>query len=366
LRARGRGSYRVLDKVGQDRYQIQKIPTLPHFKRQPGKVKIEMGWRLELIPSTVILHKRLDSTDNRWIRINTEFKHNPLEENLGFIDFGRFSRHAGDGTHAFDKVQESDDWILDPESSDEEDVLFQEGDDTEVQDDSPTPEPLRKRQKTATTVLQSTKGPSVTIVPPVTSDQLKLQLWYETERSKDKLFLTARTREGFKRKSWHVVQVSLEDTDMEAARKHGRYHVLYYIRALADSKKFKGRYCNYWPEIHEFRRDGESMGAMVPTRPNKVMRLLETKPDRYMWYQDTIDLFSARNYGPFDFVEDHKIREAAWNVLLDRADTLHIYINNVLKVKPLDQHDREDTDASGNSFCHVKRKWKLQEDFQAC
>jgi hypothetical protein len=94
---------------------------------------------------------------------------------------------------------------------------------------------------------------------------------------------------------------------MEAARKRGRYHVLYYIRALADSKKFKGRYCNYWPEIHEFRRDGESMGAMVPTRPNKVMRLLETKPDRYMWYQDTIDLFSARIYGPFDFMEDHKI-----------------------------------------------------------
>jgi hypothetical protein len=170
-----------------------------------------------------------------------------LEENLGFIDFGRFSKHASDGTHASDKVQEFDDWILDPESS--EDVLFQEGDDTEVQDNSPTPEPLRKRQKTVTTVLQSTKGPLVTIVPPVTSDQLKIQLWYETERSKDKLFLTARTREGYKKKSWHVVQVSLEDTDMEAARKHRSYHVLCYIRALADSKKFKGRYCNYWPEM---------------------------------------------------------------------------------------------------------------------
>jgi hypothetical protein len=101
------------------------------------------------------------------------------------------------------------------------------------------------------------------------------------------------------------------------------------------------------------------MGAMIPTRSNKVMLLLETKPDKYMWYQDTIDLFSARMYDPFDFVEDHKIRDEAWNILLSQADSLQIYINNVIKVKPLDQTDREDTDASGNSCCHVQRKRKI-------
>jgi hypothetical protein len=49
-----------------------------------------------------------------------------------------------------------------------------------------------------------------------------------------------------------------------------------------------------------------------------------------MWYQDTIDLFSERIYGPFDFVEDHQIQDEAWNVLLSQADTLQIYINNAI------------------------------------
>ena len=99
-----------------------------------------------------------------------------------------------------------------------------------------------------------------------------------------KLFLIKRRRPSHRLASWHLVQVDEEETDWRLAKTEGVYHVLFYLRCYADSKKKKVRECAYWPEIHEFKRDGETMGPIVPTKPAKVEHLLSTKPHRCMWY----------------------------------------------------------------------------------
>ena len=130
---------------------------------------------------------------------------------------------------------------------------------------------------------------------------MRKNLVRDVKASKDKLFLIKRLWARHKLASWHLVQVDAEETSWQKARTEGVYHVLYYVRCFADSKKKKVRDCAYWPEIHEFKRDGETMGPIVPTKPSKVEHLLSTKSHRFMWHQDTINLFDTMIVGPFDF-----------------------------------------------------------------
>jgi hypothetical protein len=94
--------------------------------------------------------------------------------------------------------------------------------------------------------------------------------------------------------------VDEEETNWRRAKAEGVYHVKYYVKCYADSRKHKGKDCVYWPEIHVFKSDGETMGPMVPVKPGqKVENLLNNKANRYMWYQDTINLFDCMLVGPF-------------------------------------------------------------------
>ena len=92
---------------------------------------------------------------------------------------------------------------------------------------------------------------------------------------------------------WHLVQVDDKESSWGKAKAEGVYHVWYFVRCVSDSRKKKVRHCAHWPETHEFKHDGETMGPIVLAKPSKVEHLLSTKPWRYMWYQDTITLFDA-------------------------------------------------------------------------
>jgi hypothetical protein len=59
---------------------------------------------LERIPSSVVVHKRVDSSDTRLLQQTAELKDNPLEHNLGFFDFGKYHKAADDANFAFEKV----------------------------------------------------------------------------------------------------------------------------------------------------------------------------------------------------------------------------------------------------------------------
>ena len=86
LRVRARGPYRVLEKAGDDSYWIQRVPVLQELNRRLGKKQKQAAWRLERIPSSVVVHKRVDSSDTRWVQQTATLQDNPLEHNLGFFD----------------------------------------------------------------------------------------------------------------------------------------------------------------------------------------------------------------------------------------------------------------------------------------
>ena len=60
-----KGPYRVLEAAGKGSYWIQKIPVLQGINRRKGKRQKEAAMRMEWIPSSMVIHKRIDTTDAR-------------------------------------------------------------------------------------------------------------------------------------------------------------------------------------------------------------------------------------------------------------------------------------------------------------
>jgi len=120
----------------------------------------------------------------------------------------------------------------------------------------------------------------------------------------------------------------------------------------------KVRECAYWPEIHHFLADGETMGRMAPTHPKKVDHLLQTKSFRFMWYQDDLNLFDLKLVGPFDFDKGHKVPDAAWKELLALAEQRKVYVGNVNRIIPLDEPDRQDKDRNGTYTSWMASTWR--------
>jgi hypothetical protein len=157
-----------------------------------------------------------------------------------------------------------------------------------------------------------------------------------------------------------LVQVDEEETNWRKAKAEGVYHVKYYVKCYADSKKHKGKDCAYWPEIHVLKSDGETMGPMVPAKPGrKVENLLNNKANRYMWFQDTINLFDCMLVGPFDFEPGHKVPQQVWKQLLAKAKEFKVYVGNLNPVVPLDKPDREDRNNRGEAFSHLAFRWNI-------
>jgi hypothetical protein len=74
LRMRAQGPYRVLEKLGEDSYMVQHIRILQSLNRRPGKPQKQPAWRLERIPSSVMVNKRVDSSvralaDSRCLKV---------------------------------------------------------------------------------------------------------------------------------------------------------------------------------------------------------------------------------------------------------------------------------------------------------
>jgi hypothetical protein len=122
----------------------------------------------------------------------------------------------------------------------------------------------------------------------------------------------------------------------------------------------KVRECAYWPEIHEFKRDGVTMGPIVPTKPTKVDDLLMKKPFRFMWYQDSINLYESLLVGPFDFEDAHRVPQDAWKKLLTKASTCNLYTGAINRIVPLDKPDAEDKDKKDNPTSHLAFRWTIE------
>ena len=360
LMMRAKGPYRVLEQAGKGSYWIQRIPSLQTMTTRPGVRQKQASWRLERLPSTIVIHKRLNSSDTRWMERITPLRDNPLEQNLGLFDFGKYCKAPNNAPYAFDKMENLLDIQLDSGSEDEDD---EEEDHKPMIYEDPEHQKGDQEDRTPPTKKRKVTFKSVKIINPQTT-RTKLEKLAESIKASDnKLFVITIDTPGYKEKSWHIVQVEEEDLEWRKKRASGRYHVLFYVRRLTDSRNKKVKDCQYWPEIHEFKRDGVTMGPMVPTRPAKVAELLRKKAHRYMWYQDTIDLSECAVVGPFNFINDHHIPEEVWKELTEKAQQYNIYIGDINRVIPLDKPDNGRRNKNGRAYFFMEKRWTLDQSF---
>jgi hypothetical protein len=83
------------------------------------------------IPSTVIIHKRLDSADTRLMRMKGEIVHNPLEQNLGLFDFGSYHQADPNSPYAFERINQIWQEDIDTDESGDEEEEMSTGDEKE-------------------------------------------------------------------------------------------------------------------------------------------------------------------------------------------------------------------------------------------
>ena len=304
--------------------------------------------------------------DTRLLQQATTIQDNPLEHNLGFFDFGKYHKAPSDAKYAFDKVGDLLDFELESDDESDEEEMKDVNDDKQEDGDRQAVDfPLRSEnsaQPASSTSDKKTQEPTggIDTARPKTLSEQRRQLEKAVKASKDKLFIVMRPRPNRKLKGWYLVQVDEDETNWRKAKSEGVYHVRFYIRAYADSKKMKVKECAYWPEIHEFKKDGETMGPIVPTKPDKVERLLKDKPFRYMWYQDSFNLFDSMLVGPFDFETGFKIPKSAIDELLSKAENLGVYVGALDQVVPLDKPDTMDRDDNGvYGKSHLALRWNI-------
>jgi hypothetical protein len=196
----------VLEKAGEESYWIQCIPVLQELNRRPGVKQKQAAWRLERIPSSVVVHKRMDTCDTRWVQQHANLSDNPLEHNLGFFAFGKYHKAPDTAKYAFDKVGDLLGYDLDSDDEEDDDEVEENDDglrDGEVLEDIPKPSDKDAAQPTSTVnvdppmiarqeVLVIERGASVDTGCPPTVAQRRKQLVEAVQASKDKLILIFR------------------------------------------------------------------------------------------------------------------------------------------------------------------------------
>jgi hypothetical protein len=104
LTLRAKGTYRVLEPAGDNAYWIQKLPAIQTISTKIGYRHKELAMRMEKLLSMIVIHKRVDTLDSRLAQMEGELANNPLEKNLGFFDFGKYTIAPEDAAFAFVKV----------------------------------------------------------------------------------------------------------------------------------------------------------------------------------------------------------------------------------------------------------------------
>ena len=112
----------------------------------------ELAMKMEKLPSSLVIHKRVDTLDSRLVEMEGALVSNPLERNLGFYDFGKYTTAPGDANFAFEKIADlwNEEITADLNSDDEGEAESLEGKNSkleEVEDIETTqtnPEPGKK------------------------------------------------------------------------------------------------------------------------------------------------------------------------------------------------------------------------------
>ncbi len=351
LTLKARGPYRILEPAGKNSYYIQKLPAVQSLTRRPGKRMKELAMRMEKLPSSLVIHKRVDSLDTRLTEMEGDLVSNPLERNLGFYDFGKYTTAPADADFAFEKIGDlwNEEITAELHSDDEAELDSLEDSDIDQDEEMKTEETESKqaRKRLRRDQIDETKTAAKRAKPndetETTPEAFLKDLWNDIQKSADKMFLIQRPNETNKHgpASWHVVQVDSDETNNRQAKRVGEYHVKYYVRNAIDSRKRLVRNCRYWPLIREIKQPSGEFGDIIVLRPNKVAELLAKRPYTRGWYQGIVNLAENGIIGPFNFsidqTEQHRISEEIWKAFEDTDEVKagSVDISDLNRITPL-------------------------------
>lgn len=175
-------------------------------------------------------------------------------------------------------------------------------------------------------------------------------MWNKVKKSRDKLFFIRFKMPAIGKFRWYLVQVCHEYTDNpnekeeanETAETTGKYQVWFQIRHHEDSKNMAVRFCRFWPEIREVRRD-DSMGAIIPVAPGKAQAFVRRNRKAYTPYFEEVDLLRDGIVGPFDFQpateksrqRPNTIGTAEWKQLESQARQYEIATDDIDEIIPI-------------------------------
>ena len=321
---KAKGPYRVIERAGEGRYRVQRLPAVQGLSGRKGKVITEAAIRMERIPSTVVIHKRIDTMDTRMATMKDPLVHNPLEKNLGFFEFGKFAKANPHSDHAFEKIVTMWNEEVENSSSDNDE------EDTDIREQGAAEEDNGDEAKEESVDNEDNKdkrGRSRGQFPiwrPKSTRQRLDELWKLIEKSKDKMCIIRKADEKGKYE-YHVIQIDMDETSERKAKQKGEYHGKFWIRNFKDSEMMKVRDCRFYPLVRELLKGGWP-GAMIMVGPTQVERFLEKHYSKYFWYQMEVNLLDHLVVGPFDFTKDPmwKIPKKAWDTLVERAADMEI------------------------------------------
>ena len=335
LRLRTKGPYRVIEKASEDSYLLQKIPgTSTMLKTKGSKPIKEAAFRIHKVPSTIVLHKRVDTPDTRLASMRQMLSHSPLEQQLGLVDFGRYATTPKDIQNAFVPIKEIWNEGAEPsaDSSDED----EEPNDTPAPEEIDamqriTPHPINQRETrtqphTSNQREQTKDTPRQVLTKETLPMPLMLQAMYErTIQSSDKLYIIAHKDDDSGWKAWYVAHVDMEETNEKLEKPKGQYHCKWYIPKVERRTIIERP---FWPLIKEFK-DESTYSKTVYVRPTKVKQFLDRNPHKHAWYQKEVNLAEDGVTGPFNFNNDFTIPQTVWKEVQQAAPSMKLNVNNI-------------------------------------
>ena len=377
-----KGPYKVVEKLSEKSYHLRRLPAVKG-KGKPGRLRKAAASHMNKIPSTLVVHKRLQGQDNTLASMETRLVQNPLEQALGFHEFGKYVQVPDQSKFAFDKIEDMWSQVVESSSDEDDEDRSTNGSDDETTESCESesrqvediPEGDRKpaaREKRAHVVEDSNqdrqsegtgrarrpddetdrhkprKRQKTTVIELQNSpreprrDLTLTALYAKVKDSKDKLFFI---KEG---PQWHLIQVDWDETRADQAREAGMYSVRWYTRHHVDAESRLTKDCRFWPLIRELNRD-ESFGAIRPVAPGKVTTMIKSsKRPELAWYQRKVDLYKLRLVGPFDFstkkrgnrTEHYRVDDSLWTELIAQAQHYAVDTTNVTRVWPTKPYRR--------------------------
>ena len=371
LMTRTRGPYRVLEEIHQGTYRIQKLPLYQGQGRR-SKPYSESAARMELLPSTLLLHPQTQGTDHRLAYLHFGQVADPLNNIFGADDFGSFQQADARRPYAYDRVadlwpgiewnvEESDDDSAEEDNHDPPPTTDQNASPT----DSNSAAPKRVHFDVSRNQVHdppTTAPPSVIPAPPATSQTESLRrssrrprpsskyhpasfqrdapgphtrqqrahkLKSDLTGSKDKMCILRWPQTNSRRYDWRIAHIhSAED---EA---RGIYTIHLYIAHQTDSARKATRHCRFWPEIRRIDLNGNPT-SLISVSPNKVNTFLQRHTNTQLMTH-TLDLVENLILGPFEFQPglDSVVPPKIWRLLTNMAPSFDCDVDNLDSIIP--------------------------------